>query len=258
MVCTTPVKVSSENEKRAKRVAAFFGVPFVTRQTRSIKGLIEEEACQVVIVMGKSPMIYHATVPSVPLFFHPSMAKLRILNLSRGQPDRLIACAQLQTGDVVVDATLGLGSDSLVFAAAVGSEGKVFGLESVPLLYHLFCYVKQFGQPKYPELQSYLSVIQPVLMDHDLWLQKQATSSVDVVYFDPMFCHPTLASPAMDSLRPFANYSMLSASSFAEAQRIARKCVIVKERTHSELFRKYDLQPDKWHGKFAYGVWRKG
>jgi 16S rRNA (guanine1516-N2)-methyltransferase len=256
-VCTTPWKDTSSATKRAMQAASFFCVPFIRRKDRSIERILEDETCDAVIVMNQAPTVYHRTQTETPLFFHPSMAAQRIIRVKRGEPDRLIHCARICKGDTVVDATLGLGADSLVFASAVGDTGRVISLESVDILYHLFRFAIENGHEKYPEIVPYFSQIYPVHTNHDDWLKKQASNSVDVVYFDPMFQSPQVNSAGLLPVRPFADSSPVSESAFFHAKRIARKCVVVKERAYAAVFRQFQLEQDKTHSPVSYGVWRK-
>mgnify|MGYP000964892007 FL=1 len=71
------------------------------------------------------------------LFFHPSMAILRMINLKRGIPDRFLNAVNLTEGDTILDATMGLASDALIAAWAVGTDGQVLAVEYSPLIYLL-------------------------------------------------------------------------------------------------------------------------
>jgi len=257
IVCTTPWNTSDASVSHAKAVAGLFAARYVSRRERSIHRLFQDESCRVLIVAEKLPKLYHRLQPDKPLFFHPSMAAQRIQRMQRGEPDRLIRAAGVTAGDVVVDATLGLGTDSLVFASAVGENGHVIGLESISELYRLFLSAKRFGAAVYTEVKELLARIHPVFCHHLAWLNAQADNSVDVIYFDPMFQIPSLDSPAIQPLRQFADPHTVSEESWEQACRVARKCVVLKERPESELFKRFHIPPDKRRGRIAYGVWRK-
>jgi 16S rRNA (guanine1516-N2)-methyltransferase len=256
-VCTTPWKDTFTATKRAMEVADFFHIPFVSRKDRSIGRIFADESCEAIVVMNRAPAVYHITASETPLFFHPNMAAQRILRIRRGEPDRLISCARIEAGDTVVDATLGLGADSLVLSAAVGENGQVISLESEDVLFQLFRFAKEHGNEKYPDIVPYLSRIHVILANHNEWLKRQKPNSVDVVYFDPMFQSPQTNSAGLLPIRPFADRAPLSESAFFHATRIARKCVVVKEHTHAKVFRQFHLQANKTYSSISYGVWNK-
>ena len=68
------------------------------------------------------------------------------------------------------------------------------------------------------------------------YLQQQADDSVDVVYFDPMFRHPFMDSTSLDPLRTVADKRALTPETVAEACRVARHRVVMKESSRSEEF----------------------
>ncbi len=256
-VCTTPWKDSKAATARARVAADFFQISFVKRKDRSVAQVLKDENCSAVVVMNQAPAIYHENAVETPLFFHPNMASQRILRMQRGESDRLIEYAGIREGDTAIDATLGLGADSIVLASAVGKSGKVISIESVDILYHLFRYALVYGHPKYREINKFLSRIELVLTNHEYFLLQQDSNSVDVVYFDPMFRMPRTNSAAFDPIRSFADASAISETAFYHAKRVARKCVIIKERSHAEVFEQFHLGIDKQSGSISYGIWRK-
>ncbi|MBX5437867.1 MAG: hypothetical protein IRZ33_11770, partial [Alicyclobacillaceae bacterium] len=110
---------------------------------------------------------------------------------------------------------------------------------------------------EYPVLAELFPRIQVIVGDHADVLAAMAADSVDVVVFDPMFRKPPGRPTAMDPVRVFANPSPLSARAWAEAKRVARRCVVLKERPGSGEFERFGLVPDKPRGRFAFGAWCK-
>lgn len=258
VVCTTPWNATPAARQRADQLSRWFTCPRVPRRNRSIDTLLQEERAEGVIVAESSPVLYHATCVDKPLFFHPGMAKTRLAALRRGNGDRLLRLAEVRPGDVVLDGTLGLGTDSVVFAHAVGAHGRVLAVESSWWLARLFQYAQTHtsGQPAW--LCELLSRIEVHVAPHLHLLRQLPDRSVDVVYFDPMFRSPVrTATTQVEPIRPWADVSALTPEVVREAQRVTRRCVIVKERPTSGEFQRLGLQPDKPRGTFAYGVWRK-
>ncbi|GGJ04306.1 hypothetical protein GCM10010885_11970 [Alicyclobacillus cellulosilyticus] len=256
-IVTTPWHDTPQACAHAQALAAWFACAYVPRRRRSIARLCEEEAASVVIVAETMPKLYHARAPEEPLFFHPGTAQTRLVAVDRGQGDRLLRVARVRPGDVVVDATLGRGLDALVLAAGVGPHGRVIGLESSWALYRLFAYAKAHPGGAFPHLRALWPRIEPVWAEHTAWLARQPADSVDVVYFDPMFQRPLVGGTSIDAARAFTNPSPLAAAAFAEAQRVARRCVVVKERPQSTVWEQLGLVPDKPRAPFAFGVWWK-
>jgi 16S rRNA (guanine1516-N2)-methyltransferase len=253
---TTPLQSKVTSAAQARKLCFHFDLPYVDRHNLGIRPLLEAESLDAVVVAHRDPKVYHRDNPEVALFFHPGMASQRMLLMQRGQPDRLLSLCQIQPGDVILDATLGLGTDSLVFAMGVGPSGRVLGVEHVHVLYQLLSYAKASGVPAYPGIGDLFARIELHHRHHLDFLKAQPAEAVDVVYFDPMFELPA-ESAGIGPLRPFADASALSEASFLEACRVCRRMVVVKERPHSALFYKLGLRADIENRRFAYGVWRK-
>ena len=75
----------------------------------------------------KSPEYYEGA--EAPFFFINSAA-FRLKRVARGEEEPLLKACDLQRGDTFLDCTLGIGSDSLLAAYAVGKEGKVTAVEA--------------------------------------------------------------------------------------------------------------------------------
>jgi len=172
------------------------------------------------------------------LRFSLGTAALRLQSLSRGEPETLTRAAELRSGDRVLDATLGLGHDSLVAARAVGSRGTVVGVESSWALFTLF----NEGYSYYtPHEDS--GVIRPVLGDSREYLSAAAESSFDVVILDPMFENPKRSDGSFEILRKFANPASLDADWVQAAHRVAKRCVVVKADREASWFKSVGLEP---------------
>lgn len=253
---TTPRMATHTQRELAHALADFFDAPYVLRRDRNMGQVFELTHADVVIVADDPMRMFHRDGDS-PMFFHPSMAAQRIEREARGERDRLLRAANIQVGDSVVDATLGLAADALVLANAVGDTGRVMGIETVPLVARMLQAVQRFGSMAYSHAAQLLQRVEIVQASHVDWLLIQPDNSVDVVYFDPMFRAPAEASSSFAPLRPFAHGEALSDCAVEEAKRVARRCVVVKERPMSGLFHRHGLVPDQPRRKIAYGVWQK-
>ncbi|UWG99141.1 class I SAM-dependent methyltransferase [Dehalobacter sp. DCM] len=203
------------------------------------------------------------------LFFHPSMALLRMINIKRGIPDRFLEAVKLKKGDVFLDATMGLASDSLIAATAVGRQGKVVAVESSPLIYFLVndgldrlqehCPGKLANPEKiqaWTELIEAASCIQSIFGRYEEVLAEFADKSVDVIYFDPMFRHTVKESSSMRPIKKWSNPDALESSVIKQACRVARRRVILKERSGSKEFERlgFTVVDRSKYSPVTYGV----
>lgn len=191
------------------------------------------------------------------LYYHPGMALQRIRRLRQGRPDPMVEAMELALGDRVLDATLGLGADALVASAVVGPEGRVVGLERVPVLAVLVREgLRGYPWPD-PVVAAAAGRIEVRAADHRQWLRQQPAGSFDVVYFDVMFERPLSGSAAMAAWRRVAFEGALEPEVLQEARRVARRCVVLKDRRDSS--RLDALKPPRLTGghssRVVYGVW---
>ncbi|WP_079909077.1 class I SAM-dependent methyltransferase [Paenibacillus sp. 32352] len=209
----------------------------------------------IVLVSRERIEYYHEQQPA--MFFHPSTAAIRIKRLLNGEQDTLLHLAQVQPGDTVLDCTAGLGSDSIVFSFGAGEAGAVTALESSPLQ----CLLLQHGLGSYysdiPGMIEAMRRIRTVQTDHLDFLRQQKDRSFDVVYFDPMFRKPIHESSSIRSIRGIADSRALSEEAVAEALRVARRTVVMKEHRDSGEFARLGFtELHRSTTKIAYGVIR--
>ena len=183
------------------------------------------------------------------LFFHPSMAILRMINLKRGIPDRFLNAVNLTEGDTILDATMGLASDALIAAWAVGTDGQVLAVEYSPLIYLLvkdgLIRLQNESLPRinnqekksaWQELIHAAHRIKLFCANHDQILKNLPDNSVDVVYFDPMFRKTVEQSSSIKPLKIFSYPEQLKRETINQACRVARKRVVLKERKEGGEF----------------------
>lgn len=183
------------------------------------------------------------------LFFHPSMALLRLLNIRRGGGDRFLQAAKIMEGDMVLDATMGLASDALIAAWAVGERGRVIALEASPLIHLLVDdglkrleKLKPKGiknkekEKAWSLLAQASSRIQTIQADHISYLEGAGDASQDIIYFDPMFRVTVEQSAAMRPLKNWSCADPLSPETIELAGRAARKRLVLKEKRNSGEF----------------------
>jgi len=202
------------------------------------------------------------------LSFHVSMAIIRLMNILRGGADRYLAATQLKSGDSLVDATLGLGTDALIGAWAVGAKGKVLAIEQSPIL----AAIVQDGLNHFKEIipkannkdkrDTWVALAQASRTievrwgEHCEYLSSIPSRSVDVVYFDPMFRQTRKQSDSIQPLHRWSDHSPLDPKAVLEACRIARHRVVLKERKNSSEFQRlgFEILLGSQYSPVDYGV----
>ncbi|WP_310828919.1 class I SAM-dependent methyltransferase [Paenibacillus pedocola] len=256
MIITTGFDPIPEIVQRAEGLAEHTGTSFKPRGKMSMKKLVERYGDQeILVVLQEAVRLITPGMP--PMEFHPSMGFVRAKRILKGEPDPMIEAAGMQPGDSVLDCTAGLGSDSLLFAVHGGAESAVIALESSLPLYTLLLEGMRHYTSGQIKVNEALRRIQVVHSEHLQYLRAIPDNSIDIVYFDPMFRVPLMDSSAISPLRQFANTAALSAESVAEAVRIARKTVLLKEKALSGEFARLGFEELlRGSAKISYGVIR--
>jgi hypothetical protein len=159
------------------------------------------------------------------------MAKNRLsIYRKQGTEDPFVRACEIEDGDTLLDCTLGLGADAIV-ASYFTPQGAVIGLESSPAI----ALVVKWGMKLYDSpmiwLKEAVNRIQVINSEHYHYLSNLPDNSFDIVYFDPMFRQPLLKSQAISPLRSLANPLPLDLKAIEQACRVARKRVVIKERS---------------------------
>ncbi len=253
MLVTTTPRPDERLLEQAARLAEELAARRVDRSKHTLAALMKQSGDPYMLVAGREGLRL-ADCSGGEWFFHPSMATVRVKRLLAGSGDAMLAAAGVRPGDTVVDCTMGLATDAIVFAHAVGPSGRVTALESEPLPYVL----AREGLSGYrcePEpLEQAMRRVQPVLADHLSYLKSLPDRSADIVYFDPMF-RKSAAGSAIEPLRGMANRAALQPEAVAEAMRVARRTVVMKEHNRSGEFERLGFRPVmSGQSKITYGV----
>ncbi len=253
-IVTTGAKGGGANIRLARETAGELGFPYVPRGRDSLARLCRQHDAGAALVAKGGALVL--CTPEGEMFFHPSMAHLRLKNLRQGKPDHLVEALDLAPGATVLDCTLGLGSDAIVAAAVTGETGAVTGLEASPLIYAVVRHGLATFQGDSPAVCQAMRRVRAVLSDHLDYLRAQPDRSVDAVCFDPMFRHPFMESASMNPLRTAADSRPLEAEAVAQACRVARHRVVLKESSHSTEFSRLGFTSFAGgrYSKIRYGV----
>lgn len=248
-VVTTSRQARPEEVERARSIAERLAIPFVPRE-----GALADLGAKAVLVVTKERLVVETAAG--PLFFHPGMARPRIRTLERGEDDVMVKAMQLARGDTVLDCTLGLGADAIVSAFVAGEEGRVVGIEAVPMLAEVVRNGLTAYDPQHAAMQAAMRRIEVVAADHAEYLASLPDASFDIVYFDPLFREPVQESVHMRPWRELGVGRPLTPDVVAEARRVARRRVVIKERQHSPVFDELDVDTviGGRKSRIAYGV----
>lgn len=233
-VITTGYHPTAAVEQTAREAAEQLQVEFIPRDRNSLATIQKSFHVNVILIFSKQgPFIY---TPDGNYFFHLSMADLRIKNLKNGKHDHMISAMQLQPGMSVLDCTLGLATDAIVASFIAGPSGKVTGLEN-SLLIGL---IARIGLTEFigesPDITETLRNIEVIQADAEEYLRSLPDECYDIVYFDPMFRKPIESSSNLKPIRLLADKRPLSLAALAEAKRVAKQRIVLKEMQGSSEF----------------------
>lgn len=247
-IITTARKPNPEMEQTAINISKKYNLPYVSRGSQTLGFLIQQ--FDTVLLLSRERLSCHTWAGE--LFLHPNMAALRIKLLRQGKEDKMIRAMDLQAGDSFLDCTAGLCADSLVARYGVGHGGRVVALEkSLPVYI-----VAQYGLEHYsgPERFAELAAgIEIFFADFRHYLAALPAKSFDIVYFDPMYDDPVLKSSSLLPLRPLACPDPLTKSDIALARRVARRRVVVKQRSFYDFSQLGLSRGTGYNRKVAYG-----
>ena len=251
-------RYTEANRALAARTAKSLGILNVPRGNDSLEELRSTYGVDAVLV-ARQGLLTLVTAEG-ELFFHPGMAHLRIKNMLLGHGDHLVRALGLTEGLHVLDCTLGTGADAIVESFAVAESGRVTALESNALIAAVIADGLAHALGDNYEMHAAMRRIQVHHADALTFLRTAAEDSYDVVYFDPMFRRPLHESAGMNALRGLADPRALTEETIAEARRVARCRVVMKERRESAEFARLGFTEITGgrYSRIAYGVMELG
>lgn len=236
LIVTTSRQPNPAHLVEAERWAARLGAPLVDRADLSLTRLTEAYGVPGVLVVGGDRVTYYEPSRDLLYFYHPGMARRRIRNLQAGHGDPMINAMGLGPGDSVLDCTLGRGADATVAAYLVGPTGRVVGVEKVPVLAWLTIEGLQHYPMEDDATREAMRRVEAHCADYKDFLRAQPDEAFDVVYFDPIFEQMVPGACSMIPLRQLASHEPVTAETLAEARRVARRRVVIKQQTGSRLW----------------------
>jgi hypothetical protein len=228
LAVTVSGRANEATHALARSRAAELGVPFLPRPWRGPLAPLFQVA-RTLLVFSEDEAVLHDAEGT--LTFHPGLSRLRIKQMDGGlHPDHLLQVSKLQPGESVLDCTLGLGSDALVAARAVGPTGRVVGLEKRFVLYAVISEGLRRFDPGERSCR-----IEVRHADAAQVLRGLPADAFDCVIFDPMFDQPRRAQQSFDALRRHAEHAPLTPQMLEDARRISRRVVVKGRRYGGQL-----------------------
>ena len=248
---TTSLSAGSEFIERAEQLASELECPYCDRGDDSLDEIRASTSRSNLIVLTHDEV--RLVTASGSFWFHPNMARSRIEAMLRGGADRLANFMGLQAGDRVLDATCGLGADAIVAAYVVGPSGFVQAVERSPVLSTVVRHGMQTYQHRRPEIVEAMRRVEVTTGDASAFLCTQSDCSWDVVYFDPMFEATLDRSQGLDVVRRLACLETTSSGQILEASRVARRCVVMKDRAPGRKLYDLGFEIVSHKGMICYG-----
>ena len=254
MFLTTAGRTDLESIECARQIANQLNIPYVARRKRSIHAIQTAENGDDCMVYGKNRIELHRFGAEEPFFFHPNLAMIRIKRMMNGESDPYLVAGNISEGNTVLDCTLGLGADAIVASFAVGESGKVVALEDNRFIAYLVAHGLKTWEDGDEHILQAMRRIEVKHMHHYEAMMQMEDSSVDVVYFDPLFDESILESNGIRELTHIAATHSLSEKIIQEAKRVGRKRVVLKDHFRSPRFEQFGFIVNKRKtAKFHYG-----
>lgn len=243
---------------KAYGIAKELDIPYVKRGNYSIKKISEMNKIEYFLFVEKDKIVLKGD--NNTFFWHPSTSGLKLNTIKEGFNQPMVEAMNLKEGDRVLDCTLGLATDAIVFASIVGEKGKIVGTE---VNKYIACITKN-GLNDYEDVDEqtkiFMERIDVINSSYEEYILSSLDNSFDVVYFDPMFKKPNKKSVAINSFRLFAEQGELKKETLIQALRVCKNRVVIKERVGSGEFERLGIQKCYGNTKFgsiAYGVIEK-
>lgn len=252
MAVVSARKGGIDEKERAKRYAYCLGLSYVDRCGRSLAELSDQMMYEAWLVVEKDG--FYVAADGIRDRFHINMAALRWKEWKTYGRDHLSRIASEIRPKCILDATYGIGSDSLMLAATTGAN--VVALEASLPLY----IVGKLGLALSSDKQLPLSASRRIHLWHTdvlSYLREQKSMSFDLIYFDFMFTHSVKDSSNLNPLRRWGIQEGMTKEIWSEACRVCRGSIVRKERPFGRWLREHppDVIRGGRYSKVCYGVW---
>ncbi|MCL1951003.1 MAG: class I SAM-dependent methyltransferase [Turicibacter sp.] len=255
MLITTSLDEAPLLVDQAKSLATAMNIDYTPRNRRTIGALLKTASPHLFVVNAHRGLNYY-NGDEHGVFFHPNMAFLRIKQLERGQKDSFVTACGLEAGMRVFDATIGLASDALVAAYAIGPTGRVFGAERSRPVYWLTTQGLKTYSQSHPDWSGLIGRIQVENKNNLELLKTLPDNSMDVVYFDFMFEKNVSTSHGIQVIHSIAAKDLITPEHVAQAKRVARIRVVAKSGYSGNSLEELGFSVLKKHKRrnFYFGI----
>ena len=258
VLVTTTREGNEELIEKAIKISKDLDIQFIERENYSLEKIMDKNNIENLLVVEKDRLVLKGKENE--FFWHPNMAELKIQSIKSGNKESIMEASKVEEGYWVLDCTLGLAGDAIIFSALVGDNGRVVGTE----INKYIAYLTNDGLKNYnkvnEETKRAMENIEVVNTSYRDYLMKQDDNSFDIVYFDPMFKKANKKSTSINSFRDFADHNGLTKDIIKEAIRVCKKRVVIKERQGNNDFEELGIEKvygSKKSGAIIYGVIEK-
>ncbi len=238
LAVTTSVRPAAALEAEAQAIADELAAPLAPRGNKSLAEVFAAANTDRLLIVAEGRLRLRDRDTGTEYFYHPNLFLTRGSQVLESglETDPFLRATGLMPGGSLLDCTLGFASEAALASLAVGCLGRVAGVESVPAL----ACVTRRGVQTFPlqnkALEAALRRVEVVTGDSGTYLTECGDSAFDVVYFDPFFPERVPGSEAsMSPLFVFGNPAPLDVAAVREAQRVARRRVVIKHPRHAPL-----------------------
>ncbi len=238
LAVTTSVRPDAALAAEAHAISEELAAPYAPRGSRSLTEVFAEADADRLLIVAAGRLRLRDRATGTEYFYHPNLFLTRGSQVLESGPetDPFLRATGLKSGDRLLDCTLGFASEAALGALALGAAGRVVGLESVPAL----ALVTRRGVERFLLQNKLLEValrrVEVVTGDSGEYLGRCGDGAFDVVYFDPFFPERVPGSEAsMSPLFVFGDAAPLDVAAVQQAQRVARRRVVVKHPRHAPL-----------------------
>ena len=248
------LKAKGQALVEAKEWADSIGAVYVKRQKRTTAALRRDYGNQFLVYAAQGPKLFR---PDGSHVFSLNMAQLRIDHLRKGQTDHFLDAIDVTRTTSLLDCTCGFGADSIVASFALPKEAIVTALEVSPLMAAVTGWGFSHFVHEEADVTAALRRITLHCCDYRDFLQSLPDRAYDVIYLDPMFAKPILASCQFQPVRDILEHHQLTHEDIVLALRKARHRVVVKGRYFQKLQAEFPTLR-LYGGKYSrvhYAVW---
>lgn len=233
-IFTTSHKPAKQQVLKAQHLANEYSGKYISR--RHVGKYVDEKGFYFVV---EKDMSLSAKWKGGSFFYHPSISKIKMKTYTKTGHDFLIESIHPSKEDVVLDLTMGLGSEALLIA---NFSKEVVGVEGA---FPTYLVVKE-GLKNYKYKENWMidasKKIKIINNNYKTYIRTLKDNSIDIVYCDPMFENPNYKSSSLNPLRRFAVYDLLTQEDIDEMFRISKKRVVIKARDIDSIWNRIKVE----------------